>query len=1043
MFSRFFIERPIFSSVISIVIMIAGAVSQLSLPIAKFPDITPPTVQVTCFYPGANAKVVAETVAAPIEQEVNGVEDMLYMASTAADDGSYVLNVTFEIGTDMDMATVLVQNRVSIAESKLPEEVRRQGVTTKKQSTAILQFIVLSSTDPRLNDLFLSNYALINIKDELSRIKGVGAVNLFGAEEYSMRVWLDPAKLKARQLTTEDVVNAIREQNVQVAAGRIGEPPAPDDIAFQLVVNTQGRLLEVSQFEDLIVKAGGEGRVTRVRDVARVERGAKNYNRSSKLNGQPCASLAVYQLPGANALEIAGQLRATMKRLSRAFPEAMEYSIPFDTTMFVDASIHEVYKTLGEAVVLVIIVIFLFLQDWRATLIPCAAIPVSLIGTFAFMSAMGFSINMLTLFAMVLAIGIVVDDAIVVVENTATKMEHGMAAKEAAIAAMEEITAPVIAITLVLLAVFVPTAFMGGITGQLYRQFALTISASVAISALCALTLSPALCAMLLRPAPEKRNVFFRAFNTFFDKIGGGFDAVARVTVRRLIIVVLIFVALVTATGWGFMRLPTGFLPLEDQGYAFLNLQLPDGATLSRTQKVLDRIDAIVGETPGVSDRILISGFSILTGVSGSNNGFMAIVYKPWDERLTAEESQTAIISHLRQEFAKVRDAVTIVFPPPAIDGLGNASGFQIQLQDRGNLGLDQLQAVAQDLVTAGNAQTGLQALNTTFRASMPQLFVDIDRTKVKTLGVPLSTVFNTLQAYLGSTYVNDFNQFGRTYQVRVQADQQFRMNAEAIKSLDVRNANGDMLPMGTFVKIRDTLGPQMVQRYNMYTTAQINGEPAPGFSSGQAMSLVEQMADKTLPSSMGYEWTAMSFQEKLVGSEQYLIFALAIILVFLVLAAQYESWTSPAAVIAVVPLAALGVVIALFMRGADNNIYTQVGVVLLIALASKNAILIVEFAIELRNHGKSIVEAATEASKLRFRAIVMTSIAAILGFIPLLTSTGAGAASRQAVGNAVVGGMTTATVFSLLFVPAFFVIFRSFSEWGAKKRGKKDNMVV
>ncbi|MDZ4656703.1 MAG: multidrug efflux RND transporter permease subunit [Bythopirellula sp.] len=1043
MFSRFFIERPIFSTVISIVIVIAGAVSQLSLPIAKFPDITPPTVQVTCFYPGANAKVVAETVAAPIEQEVNGVEDMLYMASTAADDGSYVLNVTFEIGTDMDMATVLVQNRVSIAESKLPEEVRRQGVTTKKQSTAILQFIVLSATDPRLDDLFLSNYALINIKDELSRIKGVGAVNLFGAEEYSMRVWLDPAKLKARQLTTEDVVNAIREQNVQVAAGRIGEPPAPDDIAFQLVVNTQGRLLEVSQFEDLIVKAGGEGRVTRVRDVARVERGAKNYNRSSKLNGQQCASLAVYQLPGANALEIADQLRATMKRLSRAFPQGMEYSIPFDTTMFVDASIHEVYKTLGEAVVLVIIVIFLFLQDWRATLIPCAAIPVSLIGTFAFMSAMGFSINMLTLFGIVLAIGIVVDDAIVVVENTATKMEHGMAAKEAAIAAMEEITAPVIAITLVLLAVFVPTAFMGGITGQLYRQFALTISAAVAISALCALTLSPALCAMLLRPAPEKRNVFFRMFNTFFDKIGGGFDSVARLTVRRLTFVILIFAALVTATGWGFMRLPTGFLPVEDQGYAFLNLQLPDGATLSRTQKVLDRIDTIVGDTPGVADRILISGFSILTGVSGSNNGFMAIVYKPWDERLTAEESQEAIIGHLRQEFAKVRDAVAIVFPPPSIDGLGNASGFQLQLQDRGNLGLDQLQAVAQDLVTAGNAQTGLQALNTTFRASVPQLFVDIDRTKVKTLGVPLSTVFNTLQAYLGSTYVNDFNQFGRTYQVRVQADQQFRMNADAIKSLDVRNANGDMLPMGTFVKIEDTLGPQMVQRYNMYTTAQINGEPAPGFSSGQAMSLVEQMADETLPPSMGYEWTGISFQEKLVGNEQYLIFALAIVLVYLVLAAQYESWTSPAAVIAVVPLAALGVVIALFMRGADNNVYTQVGVVLLIALASKNAILIVEFAIELRHHGKSIVEAATQASKLRFRAIVMTSIAAILGFIPLLTSTGAGAASRQAVGNAVVGGMTTATVFSLLFVPAFFVIFRSFSEWTGKKRGAKPGAVV
>ena len=686
------------------------------------------------------------------------------------------------------------------------------------------------------------------------------------------------------------MVNAIREQNVQVAAGRIGEPPAPQDVALQLVVNTQGRLLEVSQFEDLILKAGTEGRITRVRDVARVERGAKNYNRSSKLNGQSCASLAVYQFPGANALEVADQLKATMERLSSNFPQGMKYSIPFDTTMFVDASIHEVYKTLGEAVFLVILVIFLFLQDWRATLIPCAAIPVSLIGTFAFMSGMGFSINMLTLFGIVLAIGIVVDDAIVVVENTATKMEHGLAPKEAAIAAMEEISGPVIAITLVLLAVFVPTAFMGGITGQLYRQFALTISASVAISALCALTLSPALCAMLLRPAPEHRNAFFRAFNAVFDKIGGTSDAVTGITTRRLAMVILIFVALVTFTGWGFMRLPTGFLPLEDQGYAFLNLQLPDGAALSRTQKVLDRIDAIVAETPGVANRVLISGFSILTGVSGSNNGFMVIIYKPWDERTSPEETQAAIIGHLRSEFAKVRDGFAVVFPPPAIDGLGNASGFQLQLQDRGNLGLDQLGAVAQDMVTAGNAQTGLQALNTTFRASVPQLFVDIDRTKVKSLGVPLSTVFNTLQAYLGSTYVNDFNQFGRTYQVRVQADHQYRMSADAIKSLDVRNANGDMLPMGTFVTIKDTLGPQMVQRYNMYTTAQINGEPAPGFSSGQAMTLVEQMAAETLPASMGYEWTAMSFQEKLVGSEQYLIFALAIVLVFLVLAAQYES---------------------------------------------------------------------------------------------------------------------------------------------------------
>ncbi len=1043
MISHFFIERPIFASVISIIIVIAGAISQLGLPIAKFPEITPPTVQVTCYYPGANAKVVAETVAAPIEQEVNGVEDMLYMSSTSADDGSYVLNVTFEIGTNMDMATVLVQNRVSIAQPKLPEEVRRQGITTKKQSTAILQFIVLSSSNPKLDALFLSNYALINVKDELSRIKGVGAVVLFGAEEYSMRVWLDPAKLKARQLTTEDVVNAIREQNVQVAAGRLGEPPTPADTAFQLVVNTQGRLKEVEQFEDLIVKSAKGGRITRVRDVARVERGAKNYNRSSQFNGQPCASLAVYQLPGANALDVADQLKATMERLSKAFPAAMKYSIPFDTTMFVDASIHEVYKTLAEAIVLVILVIFLFLQDWRATLIPCAAIPVSLIGTFAVMAGLGFSINMLTLFGIVLAIGIVVDDAIVVVENTMTKIEHGLAPKPAAIAAMDEITGPIIATTLVLLAVFLPTAFMGGITGQLYRQFALTISASVTISAICALTLSPALSAMLLRPAPEKRNILFRGFNHGFDKFSNAYDGLGRIMVRRVLIVLVIFGGLLALTAMGFGRLPTGFLPVEDQGYAFVNVQLPDAASVSRTQAVIEEIDRIAAKTPGVANRISITGFSILTGVSGSNNGFMAIVYEPWDDRMSLEESQQAIIGHLRREFSKVEEAVAIVFPPPAIDGLGNASGFQMQLQDRGNAGLEQLQAVASEMVTAGNAQTGLQALNTTFRAAVPQVFVDIDRTKVKTLGVPLNTVFNTLQAYLGSTYVNDFNEFGRTYQVRVQADQQYRLNADAIKSLDVRNANGDMLPIGTFATVSDTLGPQIVQRYNLYPTAQINGEAAPGFSSGQAISLMEKMADKTLPTTMGFEWTGMSFQEKSVGNEQYLIFALAVILVFLVLAAQYESWTSPAAVIAVVPLAILGVVVALMFRGADNNVYTQIGVVLLIALASKNAILIVEFAMELRKHGKSVAEAATEAAKLRFRAILMTSIAAILGFIPLVTSTGAGAASRQAVGNAVVGGMSAATIFSLLFVPTFFVVFRGMSEWGSKLRGKKSDAVV
>lgn len=1033
MISRFFIHRPIFASVISIVIMIAGAVAQRGLPVAKFPEIAPPTVQVTCFYPGANAQVLAETVAAPIEQEVNGVEGMIYMSSSSADDGSYALNVTFDIGTDMDMATVLVQNRVSIATPKLPEEVRRQGVTTKKQSTSILQFIAFSSTDPRLDALFLSNYVMINVKDELSRIPGVGSVKIFGAEEYSMRVWLDPERLKARQLTTEDVVRAIQEQNVQVAAGRIGEPPAPDDIAFQLVVNTKGRLTEVSEFEDLIVKASPGGRIIRVRDVARVERGAKSYNWQSSFNGDPCATIAVYQLPGANGLEVASKIEATLARLSRSFPAGMKYAVPFDTTRFVQASISEVYATLLIAVVLVVLVIYIFLQDWRATLIPCAAIPVSLIGAFAFMAVMGFSINMLTLFGIVLAIGIVVDDAIVVVESTAANLDKGMKSKEAALAAMEEITGPVIATTLVLLAVFVPTAFMGGITGQLYRQFALTISAAVVISSINALTMSPALCAILMRPAPAKRNFFFRAFNHVFERIASVYGAVGAGIVRRVAVALMVFGGLVVLTGWGFGRLPTGFLPTEDQGYAFVNVQLPDAAAIGRTQEVMDHINTILEATPGVADWVMITGFSILSNTNGSNNGMVAVVYKPWEERTTPALSQDGIVSHLRKEFQQIRDAFVIAFVPPAIDGLGNAGGFQLQLQDRGNAGLEQLQTVARELVVAGNGQTGLQSVNTTFRASVPQLFVDIDRTKVKTLGVPLTSVFNTLQAYLGSTYVNDFNQFGRTYQVRLQADHQFRLEAEAIKKLDVRNQNGDMLPLGTFVKVEETLGPQVIQRYNLYPSAQINGEAAPGFSSGQALQLVEQMADKTLPPSMGYEWTGMSYQEKQVGNEQYFIFALAVVFVFLVLAAQYESWTSPAAVIAVVPLAALGVVIALMVRHADNNVYTQIGVVLLVALASKNAILIVEFASELRKKGQDISEAATQAARLRFRAILMTAFSSILGFLPLLFSSGAGAASRQAVGNAVVGGMIAATFFSLLFVPTFFVVFRRLSEWSAR----------
>ncbi|MEN1679567.1 MAG: multidrug efflux RND transporter permease subunit [Planctomycetota bacterium] len=1037
--SRLFINRPILASVISIVIVIAGAVSQLALPVAKFPEVAPPTVQVQCFYPGASAQVVADTVAQPIEQEVNGVEGMLYLSSVSSDDGSYTLTVTFEVGVDLDIATVLVQNRVAIAEPKIPEEVRRQGVTTKKQSTQTLLYIAMSSDKdesgkPAFSALELSNFAYRNIKDELSRINGVGEVTVFGADEYGMRVWLDPPRLKARGLTTQDVVDAISEQNVQVAAGRVGEPPAPTDTAFQFAVNTLGRLESVEQFENIIVKTGERTETTRVRDVARVELGAKSYSIDSRYNGQPSANIAVYQLPGANALDVATEVRAVMEKLAGRYSEfrrGMNYTIPYDTTRFVEASVEEVYSTLFQAVALVVIVIFVFLQDWRATLVPCAAIPVALIGTFAVMAALGLSINMLTLFGIVLAIGIVVDDSIVVVENTTRLLDEGLPRKEAAIQAMNEMTGPVIATTLVLLAVFVPTAFLGGITGQLYRQFALTISAAVIFSTINALSLSPALCGLLLRPSGEKKNPFFRAFNAVFDTVTAGYSGIVGASLRAAPVTLLIFVGLVTLTALGFTRLPSGFLPTEDQGYVFANVQLPDGASLERTQEVIDKIDAICAKTPGVKDRIAIAGYSILSGSRGSNAGFLAIVFEPWGDRTTPETSQPGILGNLMREFSQIQEAVVVAFPPPAIDGLGNAGGFQAQLVDVGNAGLQELQAAAQDLVQRGNGQSGLSNLNTVMRADVPQLFVDVDREKVKALDVPLGTVFGTLQAYLGSAYVNDFNLGGRTYQVRVQADSEYRVSADDVKDLDVRNLYGQMLPMGAVVSVSDAFGPQVVQRYNLYPSAQINGQPEMGFSSGQALTLMENMAESELPKGvMDILWTGMSYQEKQVGGEQYLIFALAIVLVFLVLAAQYESWVSPAAVVAVVPVAALGVVVMLMVRGMDNNTYTQIGIVLLVALASKNAILIVEFASELRRAGKTLREAAAEAARLRFRAILMTAFSSILGFLPLLLSSGAGAASRQAVGNSVVGGMIAATVSSLLFVPVFFYVFRGLGEW-------------
>ena len=1029
MFSKFFIERPIFSSVVSIVIVIAGLVTLGTLPISQYPEITPPTVEVKATYPGANASVIAETVAAPIEQEVNGIERMLYMSSTSASDGTYTLTVTFEVGSDLDLAQILTQNRVALAEAKLPEEVKRQGINTKKKATSIVLMVSLVSPEGRYDELFLSNYATLQLRDTLSRIDGVGEVTIFPSSDYSMRIWLDPQQLKSRGITTKEVLDAVREQNVQVAAGQIGQPPAPASQSFQLSVNVLGRLTDIQQFEEIIVKSSEDGRIVRLKDVARIELGGKDYNLTSRLNGAPSASVVIYQLPGANALDMATNVRETMKDLAALFPEGMEYSIPYDTTLFVSTAIDEVYVTLFQAAGLVFLVLFIFLQDWRATLVPAVAIPVSLIGTFAVMGVMGFSLNMLTLFGLVLAIGVVVDDAIVIVEATYVQIDKGLSPREAAIKAMSEVSGAVIATTLVLLAVFVPAAFMPGITGEMYRQFALTIAVATVFSTINALTLSPALSALLLRPQKAKKNIFFRGFDAAFAKLGSGYAAVSMALLRRSALVMLLFVALLGLTGWQFGRVPTGFLPEEDQGYVIASIQLPDGASLGRTEQVLEQIDDILKATPGVRDWVSLGGFSVIDGTNASNGATVWIMMEPWEERTDPALSQVAILANLQSQFSGIQEAIVFAFPPPAISGLGAAGGFQFQLQDRGAIGLVELDKMSQEIIADGGAQSGLTNLNTTFRADVPQLFAEVDRTKAKKLGISLNEVFGTLQAYLGSAYVNDFNRFGRTWQVKVQADHHFRLKPEDIRQLEVRNAAGEMVPVGTLVDVDYVTGPQTILRYNLYPTASITGQAAPGLSSGQALSLMENMAAEKLPVSMGFEWTGVSFQERQVGNEAIVIFALAIFLVFLVLAAQYESWTSPAAVILVVPLAVLGTIAALIARNFDNNVYTQVGIVLLIGLASKNAILIVEFAKVEREKGKSIMEAAAEAAKLRFRPILMTAISSIAGFMPLVIAAGAGAASRQAVGTAVVGGMIAATVMSLMFTPVFYLVMQRLSE--------------
>ena len=1027
MLSRFFINRPIFAAVISIVIVLAGAITLTSLPVAQYPEIAPPTVTVSTFYPGANAQVLADTVAAPIEQEVNGVEGMIYMSSTCSSDGSYSLTITFDTGVDLDMASVLVQNRVAVAMNRLPEEVKRSGVTTKKRATNFAVLINIISTDGRYDDVYLSNFASLNLKDELSRLPGSGDVQVLGAGDYSMRIWMDPQKLKARNMTTSDLVSAIQEQNVQVAAGIIGRPPAPKGQDFQYTVSVKGRLKSVEEFENIIVKTGEGGRLIRVKDVARVELGSETYDVICQLDGKPSALIQIFQLPGANLLDLSERVKKTLETLSEKFPESVEYQITYDASDVVKESIDEIVTTLFIAAVLVILTVFVFLQDIRATLIPAVTIPISLIGTFTVMAVLGFSINTLTLFGLVLAIGIVVDDAIVVVENTMRNIdEGGLTPKEATIKAMGEVTGPVIATTLVLMAVFIPTAFMGGMTGIMYKQFALTIATTTVFSSINALTMSPALCALVLRPTPERRNVFFRIFDQGLDLTRNTYMRIVGWAVRRSLITLVLFVGITVAAFYGLVHTPTGFVPEEDQGYMVISIQLPVGASQERTYAVVQKVDAIVTKIPGVANCITGTGYSLLDGTVSSNMAFSIVVLKPWNQRETPELSQYAIIGQMRAAFSKIQEAIIMPFLTPALPGLGMAGGFEMEVEDRGSVGLDQLQQYVGELIQDGNAQNGLTGLYTTFMAGVPQIFVDVDRTKVKTLGIPMSTVFGTMQAYLGSAYVNDFNKFGQSYQVYVQADSKFRAHKRDITQLEVRTNQGNMVPLGTLVKVEQSFGPQVISRYNMYPSATINGSAAPGYSSGEALKLMAQMAEQKLPTSMGFEWTGISYQETVAGSQAAFILAMAVIFVYLVLAAQYESWKIPTPVILAVPLALLGAVVAVKLRQLDNNTYTQIGLVLLVGLATKNAILIVEFAKDNYDKGMDVIDAAMTAARLRFRPILMTAFSFILGVLPLLIATGAGAGSRRALGTAVFGGMLAATILGVVFVPPLYRIFQT-----------------
>jgi multidrug efflux pump len=1040
--SNFFIKRPIFAAVISIIIFVIGALAYFRLPLSEYPEVVPPTVVVRTSYPGANPTVIADTVASPLEQQINGVEGMLYMFSQATADGVMTLTITFGLGTDLDKAQVQVQNRVSQALPRLPQEVQRLGVTTEKTSPDLLMVVHLESPDNRYDMLYLANLAILQVKDELGRLPGVGNVQVFGAGDFSMRVWLNPNKLASHNLTATDVVQAIREQNVQVAAGVLGAPPTnTGSTAFQLLVNTQGRLTTEEEFSNIIVRAAKDGQITRIRDLGRVELGSSTYALRSLLDNKPAAALPISQRPGSNALQTSQQVRDTMERLKKSFPEGVDYKIAYDPTVFVRESIRAVGHTFVEALILVVIVVLVFLQTWRASVIPLLALPVSLVGTFSIMLALGFSLNTLSLFGLVLAIGIVVDDAIVVVENVERNIALGHEPHEATRRAMEEVSGPIVAIALVLCAVFIPTAFIVGLSGEFYKQFALTIAISTVISAFNSLTLSPALAALLLKSHDAKKDHFTRAiefafgwffklFNRFFGRASGGYGKLVTHTLRSSVIAVVVYAGLVGLTILGFSRVPAGFVPTQDKGYLVSFAQLPNGATLDRTEDVIRRMSDIALKHPGVQNAVAFPGLSINGFTNSPNSGIVFATLKPSEERNSPELSANAIAADLNKQYASIQEAFIAIFPPPPVQGLGTVAGFKLYIEDRAGMGLESLYKETTSTLQKGNQTPGLIGVFSSFDINVPQIDSHVDREKAKTYGIPLGDVFDTMQVYLGSLYVNDFNRFGRTYQVNVQAESPYRLQPEDISHLRTRNLAGEMIPLGSVVTVKPVYGPDRVMHYNGFPAAEINGAAAPGFSTGQSEGAIAKVLDDQLPNGMKYEWTELTYQKILAGNTMVYIFPLSVFLVYLVLAAQYESWSLPLVIILIVPMTLFSAIAGVWLLNGDNNVFTQISLIVLVGLACKNAILIVEFAREKQlQEGMNRVDAVLEACRLRLRPILMTSLAFTMGVIPLVLSSGAGSEMRRAIGVAVFFGMLGVTAFGLVLTPVFYVVVQRFVE--------------